>query len=172
MPNPATVRETIRQIRSLLLDLLGEQPAASSRITAVLKVLEDLERQVDGLAGEAERRFRGKTKTYGVETRGPEEVLAEYRPDDEIPFRCPQVTYDALARVLAKTDGFVKYEELMNSLGKEMKKRPADYQVRLALRFWAQPGVGLIERARARYRPKKKTGFLEAARRVWREATA
>lgn len=174
MPGDTAFRESFRRVRSLLLDLMAEHPAAAPRATEAFRAVEQLEERVDGLLGTsargADRRARGKPKTYQVEQAGDEEVLAEYRPDDEIPFRCPRVTYDALAKVFAKSDRFLKYEEVMRLLAREIKPVPADYQVRVILRFWAQPDVGLIERSRARYRSGRSSGFAEAAKRAWKNA--
>lgn len=172
MPRLPHIPENFRRIRSILFDLLGKYPEVSPPVAEVLKELENLEQVVGSLTTEgngAKRQNRRKTKTYRIEQSGPDEFLAEYRPDDVNPFRCPRNTYDALARALAKCDRFVKYDELLKLLDKHIKPRPADYQIRLALRFWAQPEIDLIERARARYRPQNKKGFQEAARRVWQE---
>ncbi len=175
MPAEPTLREAFRRVRSLLLDLMAEHPATAPRATEAFRALEQLEHRLEGLAADGDRggdrQTRGKPKTYQVERTGAEEVLAEYRPDDEIPFRCPRATYDALAKAFTNSTQFLKYEEVMKLLGKEIKPVPADYQVRVILRFWAQPEVGLIERSRARYRPNKAAGFAKAARRAWKAAS-
>lgn len=174
MPAEPTIREAFRRVRSLLLDLMAEYPEVAPKTTEAFRAVEKLEERVDGLVADggrdADRQTRGKPKSYQVEGAGAEEVLAEYRPDDKTPFRCPRTTYDALAKVFAKSDRFLKYEEVIKLLAKEIKPVPADYQARVILRFWAQPEVGLIERSRARYRANKATGFGEAAKRAWKEA--
>ena len=112
--------------------------------------------------------LRGQPRRYAIEPVAGTEVLAEYRTDDENPFRCPRPAYDALARVLRRTTTAVKYAELTKLLGRDLKPAQADYQVRVALRFWGDRSIGLIERVRARYAPGDAKVFEAAAKQVWR----
>jgi len=112
--------------------------------------------------------LRGQPKRYAIEQLADAEVLAEYRTGDENPFRCPRPAYDALARVLGRMTAPAKYAELTKLLSRELKPAPADYQVRVALRFWGDRGIRLIERARARYAPRDARTFETAARQAWR----
>jgi len=178
MPSATNIREGFRCIRSLLADLLKhgdvleKHPELMPRIGEAIQAMDEVERQVDAttVATAAAPGRRGKPKTYRIEHVGKQEVLAEYRPDDETPFRCPRSTYDGLARVFARTDRFVRYGDVTKSLRKELGAAPADFQIRVVLRFWSQPDVGLIERARARYRPRDPQKFVDAAEHAWEEA--
>jgi hypothetical protein len=182
MPSEVAIREQFRRIRSVLTDLLklddvlAKHRELAPRIGEAIQAMDDVERQVDAVTvtamAQPGRRPRGKPKTYRIEHAGKQELLAEYRPDDENPFRCPRSTYDGLARVFAKTERLVKYEEVAKSLRKELGSMPADFQIRVVLRFWSQPDVGLIERARARYRPHDSRNFADGARRAWENAGA
>lgn len=173
MPSTSSIREGFRAVRASLTDLLKEHPASAARVAEALRAVDEVERLVDtpapAVASESPRRTRGKPKEYWIERTGNQQVLAEYRPDDQNPFRCPRATYDAMARVFARIEKFVKYEEVLKGLDKELRTRPADFQVRVVLRFWAGPEVGLIERTRARYRPRSADTFVEAARLAWEE---
>ena len=180
MSSAMNIREGFRCIRSLLADLLKhgdvleKHPELMPRIGDAIRAMDEVERQVDAAtattAAMPGRRPRGKPKTYRVEHAGKQEVLAEYRPDDANPFRCPRSTYDGLARAFARTERFVKYGEVKKALRKELGAMPADFQIRVVLRFWSQPDVELIERARARYRPRDPQRFLDAARQAWEAA--
>jgi hypothetical protein len=169
------ITQEFRKIRGMLTDLGAERREIADRVFELLKAVDTLEQLVEAsrpVAGRNDRptRVRGKAKSYRIEQVGKDEVLAEYREDSDLPFRCPRSTYDALARGLSKSDKPVKFGDLVKAITKESGSAPADYQIRLALRFWAQPEVGLVERARARYRPKLTAGFVEASKRAWRAA--
>jgi len=167
----SSVREGFRAVRSSLTELLKEAPVAAPRVADALEALDHLERAVDvseSVTVEASTgRQRGLQKSYWVERRGTEEVLTEHRLGDPSPFRCPRSTYNALARAISRTKRLTKYEDLARTVRKELGSSPADYQLRLTLRFWISGGVRLVERSRARYRPINARDFLQAARTAW-----
>lgn len=170
-----TIFQEFRKIRGMLTDLGAERREIADRVFELLKAVDTLEQLVEASRPSAARndrpaRVRGKAKSYRIEQVGKDEVLAEYREDSDLPFRCARSTYDALARAISKSDKPAKYSDLVKVITKDLGSAPADYQIRLALRFWAQPEIGLVERARARYRTRKSASFVEAARNVWKEA--
>ena len=172
MENPTNTREGFRAVRSQLAELLKAHPETATKIAEILQTVDGVEQLVEAGAppqsGPVAGHQRGKPKEYRVEKRGTEEVLAEYRADDENPFRCPRQTYDVLATVLAGTEDWVKYRDLVKMVAKELRPKPADYQMRIVLRFWSQPEIGLVKRARARYRLTNASHFSESARKAWR----
>jgi hypothetical protein len=174
MDSVLAVRDGFRMVRRLLADLLTDTPNVGPRIAELLHAVDELERAVETVGPpaptETRRATRGKAKNYTVERSGDDEVLTEQRPDDPNPFRCPRSTYDAVARVLARLDRPAKYAEIAKAVAKELRPAPADYQIRVVLRFWADRSVGLIERARARYRPLDSTRLMRLATEAWRRA--
>ncbi len=173
MAAASTLREGVQRVRSLVTDLLDDPSASAPRIAEILRAVDQLDRLVSSAgAPAAERvRIRGKAKTYTVQRVGDEDVLAEHRPDDPNPFRCLRRTYDVAARAMSKFDRPVKYPEIAKAVAKELGAPPADYQVRVVLRFWSEPDVRLLERARARYKPVDPARFVKLAGDAWRRAT-
>jgi hypothetical protein len=166
----APLLESFHRLRSLLTDLLDEAPASTRRIAEILRAVDQLESVVNsaGAAASPRPRTRGKVKHYTIQRVGDEDVLAEHRPDDPNPFRCLRSTYDAAARAMTKFERPVKYPEILKAITRELGSPPADYQVRVLLRFWSEPSVKLLERARARYKPVEPVQFTKLADQAWR----
>jgi hypothetical protein len=100
--------------------------------------------------------------------RGHGEALAEHRTSGKSkPMRCPKKVYDALARVLTGADRPLGLEEIMAAVGKVLGDRPADHQVRVALRLWMHVDPPLLARNRARYRPLVNMDFSTSALALW-----
>lgn len=177
MRAPNSIRGEFYAVRAALTAALKEAPQAAVPIAEALQAVDRLERLVDqiqpsGDAGAQPRRGRrNQPKTYHIEGRPGEEALCEYRPDDpDRPFRCPRATYDALARVLAAAPKPAKFDDLAKRVGRELGHVPALYQLRVALRFWTRPEVGLVERARTRYRAREPERFERQAGEAWKHA--
>lgn len=82
-------------------------------------------------------------------------------------FRCPRAVYDAVVEVLSKADRPLLLDEIATGAEKELGDRPADHQVRVALRFWMHLQKPLLTRSRARHRPTSLKDFGDEADRRW-----
>lgn len=172
---PRSAQQEIRTTRAAITEVLKAAPQAAGPIAEALQALDRLERALDGAAPESaptpRRGHRNQPKTYRVEGPPGREALCEYRADDPgRPFRCPKPTYDALARVMASTTKLTKFPEIERLLKKELGELPAVYQIRVALRFWTTPEVGIVERVRARYRARNCVAVVREAERAWSHA--
>jgi hypothetical protein len=107
---------------------------------------------------------------YVVEKTQQGEVLTENRPGRKSkPFRCPKLVYETLVAVLAGADRPLGMDEIMAVVEAKTGDRPADHQVRVALRFWMHVQPPQLARARARYRVVSREGFPSQAGRLWRQ---
>jgi hypothetical protein len=151
------VLDELRKARAAVTEVLRHAEKAAPHVADALNALDRLERLLETASAKAtpepRRGARSKPKTYRVEGRPGQEALCEYRADDpDRPFRCPKATYDALALVMADTPKPARFDDIAKRLKKQLGELPALYQLRVALRFWTTPEVGLVERVRARYR--------------------
>lgn len=175
MTSSGKVRDELHAVRAALTGLLKRTPDAAVHVADALQALDRLELAVEQVAASVAttpaagtRGRRNQPKTYHVEGQSGQEALCEYRAEDpERPFRCPKATYDALARVLADATRPLKFEELAKRLAKDLGHMPALYQLRVALRFWTQPEVGLVDKVRTRYRVSPGQRFARATEREW-----
>lgn len=112
---------------------------------------------------------KGSTEVvYSVEHGKNGETLAERRQGGNAqPFRCPKALYDALAEVLAESERAMPLDELVTAVGKVLGDDPADFQMRVPLRFWMQLEPPLVQRSRARYRAVHANDFRETADDLW-----
>ncbi|MEE9295599.1 MAG: hypothetical protein V3W34_11645 [Phycisphaerae bacterium] len=172
MARARDIRQGFRRVNQLLGEVVKQAPAANDTVGTLIQQLASLEQLVeestiDQKVASPRTLPRGKAKEYRVERTGKREVVAEYRPDDLRPFRCPRSTYDAVARALAKSSGPVAYDQIVSDVAQSLGTARADYQIRVALRFLTDPDVGLVERNRARYRVLRSRSFLKQARDAW-----
>lgn len=176
MTSSGKVRDELHAVRAALTDLLKRTPDAAVHIADALQALDRLERSLEQMPtsdtatpAKPTRGRRNQPKTYRVERQSGQEALCEYRAEDpDRPFRCPKVTYDALARVLAGAAKPLKFEEIAKRVKKELGHMPAVYQLRVALRFWTQPEVGLVDKVRTRYRAVQLAHLERDARAAWK----
>jgi hypothetical protein len=136
------------------------------------EVLPLLERAAEQLEdGQPVRRKLGRGDgaiEYVVEKTAQGEVLTERRSGGTSqPLRCPKVVYDAAIRMLATTTKPLSMDEILSGIETVMGVRPAEFQMRVALRLWLHADPALISRLRARYRLADSTGFISKATRLW-----
>jgi hypothetical protein len=175
MPAQSQVLEELRNARTAVTEVLRHAENAAPHVADALNALDRLERLLGTVSATSRssprQGARNKPKSYRVEGGPGQEALCEYRADDpERPFRCPKATYDALARVLAGATKPVKFDDIARRLKKEMGTLPALYQLRVALRFWRRPEVGLVDKVRARYLTRNANLFAGDAHAAWAEA--
>jgi hypothetical protein len=149
---------------------------AASRLTTdagslARELLPLLKQAVEEMAEETvsrpSRRGTGKV-AYLVETTQQGEVLTEERLSGKSKaFRCPKSVYDAVAEVLSKAERPLLLDEIMSAVGEKLGDRPADHQVRVALRFWMHSDPPLVVRNRARYRQIPNDDATRQAGVLW-----
>ena len=105
---------------------------------------------------------------YAVESSTEGESLVERRLSGKsFPFRCPQNVYEALADVLAEAARPMSIDDLLAAVEARVGFRPAEFQVRVALRFWLYRQPPIVLRNRARYSSASATGMTAAAKGLW-----
>lgn len=114
-------------------------------------------------------RRTGEDTTYSVEGSGGQAGLAEYRPSGP-PLRVPKSAYDLVVNVLAATERPLPFDEVMLAL-RDQADPPADWQVRVALRYLLRADPAVLRRTRSRYQPITPRTFKGAAERLWRATT-
>jgi hypothetical protein len=174
----STIQTDFKDIQSRLIKLLRAVPSQAARIGEIMELLEALERKTAALpiapAASLDRLSVRTSRRYKIEFGGipSESVLAEFRPNADSPLRCERKIYDAVARALAKADRPLKFPTLMKAVAKEPQRARANYQVRVALRFWGDPDVSLTERVRTRYVAKNQGTFVQDAEQAWQKLAA
>lgn len=109
---------------------------------------------------------------YSVEKTQQGEVLTELRHGGKSkPFRCPKKVYEGLAAVLGEADRPLLLDEIMSALETQIGDRPADHQVRVALRLWMHVQPPLVTRSRARHRADSQDEFLGRVTQLWQQLT-
>ncbi|MEE9297088.1 MAG: hypothetical protein V3W34_19275 [Phycisphaerae bacterium] len=94
--------------------------------------------------------------------------LVEYREGGRQPFCCPRQVYEAVAAALGSLGRPAQFEELLAVAGKRLKGAPADYLLRVCLRFWQSVDPPLVHKDRTHYSAIGSGKFENAARRAWR----
>jgi hypothetical protein len=118
-------------------------------------------------AGKSKKANMGKVE-YLVESIGGTEALAEYRTSGKSnAIRCQKALYDAVAGVLGAADRALGVEEIASAVERATGERPAEFQLRVPLRFWLSMETPLVVRMRARYRATETTGFTNTASKLW-----
>lgn len=165
--------ESVRQIRRLLGDLLrvrddSRQPVAD--ILQHLEVVDEFVQQARPMRVAKVRPAGGRqtAATYAIEKKkNAEEVLVERRANGTSqPFRCPRYLYDGIVRVLATAEEPLEFEEVLQGVTKVVPD-PAEFLVRVAVRFLMSLEPPLVARHRKRYRPARKGKFQTDARAAW-----
>ena len=165
----------ITQIQAALGQILQKHSDCGSEAGVILSALSQLQAEhahiaeQAGLAQGKALRIRNKPKRYEVREIGGEEFLAEYRQDSSVPFRCPKQVIDATAKVLASSKQPLKFADVEQKVGRDMGELPADYLVRVALRFLVSE-LGLAEKHRARYTAAEPKTLLKKYETAWAQA--
>lgn len=168
--------EVPEEIR-LALTLARQTARGSGKIATFAKEMERiLERgisqievaELPNVARRADRSGEEQVIYVVDQDRGHGEALAEHRTSGKSkPMRCPKRVYDALAGVLGAADRPLGLDEVMTAVEKVMGDRPADHQVRVALRLWMHVDPPLVSRNRARYRLIDTNSFTTRAKALW-----
>jgi hypothetical protein len=112
-----------------------------------------------------------KAVTYTVETTSNGEVLTEGRPEGKSPpFRVAKPLYVKLAEVLGSAAEPLRFEEIHRRLIEASSVPPADFQIRVCLRFWLSLPKPLIARSRNSYQPLHAKSFVSKANEAWATA--
>lgn len=109
---------------------------------------------------------------YAVERSSEGESLIERRMSGRSkPFRCPKVVYDALVRVLSKSDRPMALDDILSATEMKLGFRPAEFQIRVPLRLWLYRHPPLVVRNRARYAPIDANRLSNDAAELWKKIT-
>lgn len=161
-------------MRDELVGLLERDPQSASSVAKVMRMLGDLEKELEALRPrEAPARSHGPRKAevvshYRVENgvRGDRsEALAEHRSSGAQPFRCPWRIYEATARELADATDGIGFDDLHKRVGKEIPI----YRIRMCLRFWEAAGIvqHWLKVFRPIHRAGARGGFMAEAKKAW-----
>jgi len=119
----------------------------------------------------AHRVTRYQPKSYVIEQRGRDIFLVEYREGGRQPFCCPRQIYGAVAAAIDTLVRPAQFGEVLAATGKRLKDMPAEYLVRVCLRFWQSTDPPLVQKDRTHYGAIGPGKFENAARRAWRTLT-
>lgn len=173
---------TIAAIRDELTGLLERQPNSSATVAKVLRLLAELERELDAAHARAAAppRSRGPRQTevvshYRVEggVRGDRtEALAEHRSSGAQPFRCPWRIYQVVAGELATSGEGVGFVELHGRVKKRLRGEVPIYRIRMCLRFWEAAGIAKhwLKAFKPVQRAGARGGFVADAKHAWERA--
>lgn len=165
----------VARIRRLLMEMLRRSDEFREPIAEIVELLDELDEGLRPLLGSqqtpgpaAHRMSRNRPKRYRIEERRRGSFLVEYREGGRQPFCCPRQVYEAVAVALGSLGRPAQFEELLAMAGKRWKATPADYLLRVCLRFWRSVTPPLVHKDRTHYRAIGAGKFENAARRAWR----
>jgi len=120
-------------------------------------------------AGSVVRPARGTGQIeYSVAMTEQGEALTERRLGGRSkPFRCPKFIYEALTESLAESKKPLSMDEIMAAAEIKLGNRPADFQIRVALRLWMHSDPPMLVRSRSKYSLVAPKGFLVDSKRLW-----
>lgn len=160
------VNNPIEDIERLLRRIEKAHPDAKA---VVSEIRERVRLLIDRPRRSSARRTGAET-TYVVEGgTGDKGSLAEHRPSGQ-PLRVSKQAYDIVVDVLAAAERPLPFDELMAQTTTKVNA-PADWQVRVVLRYLLRAEPEIIRRVRSRYQPVTPRTFKAAANRAWK-ATA
>ncbi len=143
----------------------GARSAVGRFAASLLPLLEAAAEEVRGEVVRQSRRGTGEI-SYLVEKTQQGEVLTE-RKSNSKPYRCPRRMYETLATVLASAERPLLLDEIVERMAVELMDRPADHQVRVALRLWMHVQPPLVVRNRARHSASHADQFTKKAEALW-----
>jgi hypothetical protein len=117
------------------------------------------------------RRRTGDGTKYAVEGRGSQASLSESRPTAQ-PLRVGKPTFDLVVSVLGSADRPLGFDEIVAAVGTKSDHAPADWQIRVILRFLLRADPEILLRSRSRYHAVTPTKFASASNKWWAAAAA
>lgn len=162
-----TAAKVAGDIRQLLGEIVRNHPAQKGVVRRIEEHLDDLVR----LAGHRRpvRPRRGKDINYVVEVVNQRPMLAERRSSGQ-PLRVDQDFYRGVVSVLASAKKPLTFDDIMEGVAPQMVQRPADWQLRVVLRFLRRHSPPILGRERGRYTAEDSKTFLTAAAKAWKAA--
>ena len=174
--------QKMAELRERLYALMSEGKADQGRIAEVLRLADELNRIFTETAGRGGERHDGQGFAQVRRPRSPQAVtryrvengpkglcLSEYRAAGRQPFRCPAEEYRATAKVVSALKEPMQFEDLYDRVEASLGYRPADYTVRVCLRFWERKGI--VRHERTRFAPVSGSRKFEGdANRAWDDA--
>ena len=159
--------EHLNKALAMVRKQAGARSAVGRFAASLLPVLEAAEEEAKSEVVRPSRRGTGEIN-YLVERTQQGEVLTE-RKSKSKPYRCPWRIYEILAAVLASADRPLLLDEIVERMQGKLGDRPADHQVRVALRYWLHVEQPLLTRSRSRYRVAIGKSFETEAVRRWKD---
>jgi hypothetical protein len=165
MEVPPLLLTVIKSVEERAVEASDAGRFAAMILPQLKEVVADLSK---GEVSRSSRRGIGQM-TYLVEKTYQGDVLTERKGSGSKPYRCPQRAYEALASILEAADRPLLLDEILAALEKRIGDRPADHQVRVALRLWMYVAPPLVGRNRARYRSSTPESLLLQAHELWKQ---
>ena len=161
------VGTAITEIRQLLAEWLETSNKASKPVARILRLIDIIEGEV---RPGAVKRTRGREgRRYFIEDTATGPLLAEGKiGETSPPFKVSKAIYDATIEVLVSAESPMLFEELLQNVASKIAVPPADYHIRVPLRFWMSLSPPLVHRARKKYHPVERSHFASAAVAAWK----
>lgn len=154
----------IGEIEGLLSQIEKAHPDQKTTVAAIRHRL----RSLGAKPRPPVRRRTGQETSYTVEGTGGQASLAEHRPSGP-PLRVPKRAYDVVVDVLSTAARPLPFDELMSAM-RDQTDPPADWQVRVVLRYLLRADPPVLRRSRSRYQPVTSGKFRTAASKWWKAA--
>lgn len=164
--NEGDALERIDRLLAQISQIDGRHRVAVAEIRRLLKTV------VAAPVPTAHKRTGAKTG-YTVEGDGPQATLSEHRAAGQ-PLRVPKSAYDQIVAVFIDSDRPMPFDDIMREINSKgpVISSPAEWQVRVVLRFLLRAKPPLLLRARSRYQPVVQAAFAVAAGKWWLAARA
>lgn len=171
------IQRLLHSLRSAILPLLARDPDVATAARGMLETVNEIDSAVlsslssdSELPGSDDRlpdRRRGQEKRYEVERDGRDEVLAEYRGDHPYPYRATKAVFDAVVAVLAAAREPLDFARIRDEAGRRLGETPAEYAVRVCLRYLGPEGRGWVRHHRTRFAAIEPTKLRRQAESAW-----
>jgi hypothetical protein len=167
--------ENLAAAKDKLVALSKDVPEYAEPLQEVIQLLASVEAEVQN-QGRAIQKRGGRNIKYAVEQISGRPLLTELRMGGgSKPFRVGRDIYDAVVETLARSERPLMFDEIMEQVGAAVQPRPAEFQVRMVLRFLLRAQPTMLLRSRNRYARAQVAAsaskFTDLAKRAWRSAS-
>jgi hypothetical protein len=159
------VERSMAEIRRLLAEIARAHPSLHGSLAKVHQELDRLAHALESGPAVPKKRT-GESTLYRVEAVNSREVLGEYRPSAS-PLRVGRDIYDAVVQSLSQSERPLGVDEALTAIVRAVDTPPAEWQIRVVLRYMLRGDPPFVARNRSRYHPLNNKTFRKAAANWW-----
>lgn len=161
------MKSTIDKIEQVLTKALIHPDRVPKLIGEALELLREFREIEPSNAKNSGSKQRNKPTSYSIRETAKGECLVENRVDGYHPFLCERAVYDRVAAVLNGEKQMLDFTEIKARVTEGLVQAPAEYLLRVCIRFWLRSDPTLIIRSGGRYQVVKPENFSKQAAKLW-----